>query len=386
MTVIDRTTWRVANAIHDQLAVLQMERLGEIQPVTSRLGDSFHRFRTLRNQMVRARRRGFVAAERKLHARLQRLLAELSAEADSALRHAQRFQPEPVTKTSEIVAALKQLDNEFGGWSFDRQTRRLFVTTEPIVLEGIDLGRFDIVLCLDDLPLLDRRAPYEVIARDPNPAAGSPSVTHPHVSDQQLCEGEANRPIRRALSSGRVCEFFMLVTSVLRQYNRESPYVALEEWEGEPCSDCGYRAGEEHIDRCEDCGAVVCTECISTCSDCEKHTCYRCLATCEQCDELICIRCTYRCEGCRAIVCAACVTDGLCEECETQRQKESDDGNEDQQQQSEAERQDQQAAPASAETGAGRADGEATGRIDGHAVFALHAHGVGEADVAQGQR
>jgi hypothetical protein len=370
MTCIDRNTWRVANTIHDQLSVLQRERLGEIQPVTSRLGDSFHRFHTLRQQMVRARRRGFDAAERKLHARLQRLLAELSSEADTALRHAQRFQPEPAAKASEIVGELNQLDDEFGGWSYDRQTRRIFVTTEPIVLEGIDLGRFDIVLCLDDLPLLDRRAPYEVIARDPNPAAGSPSVTHPHVSDQQLCEGEANRPIRRALSSGRVCEFFMLVSSVLRQYNRESPYVALEEWEGEPCTDCGYRATEEHIDRCEDCGAVVCTECVSTCSECEKDACFRCLAACEICDELICVGCTYRCEGCRAVVCPGCVTEGLCEDCETQRQKESEDDDKEQERQAEPERQ----------------GGETTGRLDGHAAAALHPNRVGQAPVAQGPR
>jgi hypothetical protein len=370
------------------LSVLQRERLGEIQPVTSRLGDSFHRFHTLRQQMVRARRRGFEAAERKLHARLQRLLAELSSEADTALRHAQRFQPEPAAKASEIVGELNQIDDEFGGWSYDRQTRRIFVTTEPIVLEGIDFGRFDIALCLDDLPLLDRRAPYEVIARDPNPAAGSPSVTHPHVSDQQLCEGEANRPIRRALSSGRVCEFFMLVSSVLRQYNRESPYVALEEWEGEPCSDCGYRATEDESDRCRDCGAVVCIECAGHCSACEGDACFRCLAACEICDELICVGCTYRCEGCRAVVCPGCVTDGLCEDCETQREKESENANE--QQQSESERQGQQATtPTGAqeppEASPGRPESQ-NEQIEGHAPAALHPHGVGQAPLATGPR
>jgi hypothetical protein len=390
MTLIDRTTWRVATTIRDRLLDLQRERVGEIQPVTSRLGDSFHRFRQWREQMLRARRRGFERAERKLHARLQRLLAEVSSEADTALRHVQRRQPQPVVTARDMVGELQQLADEFNEWTYDRHSRRLCVVTEPIQLGGIELGRFEIVLCLHDLPSLDRRTCYEVIACDPNPAAGSPGVTHPHVSDQQLCEGEAHPAIRKALSSGRVCEFFLLVSSVLRQYNDESPYVRLEEWHGEPCSDCGYRAPEEQIDCCEACSAVICPECAGRCGDCEHPMCFRCLAACESCDELFCPGCIERCQGCQAATCHGCISnEALCTDCQLQQEKESDHDH--QQQPSDGSQHSggkQPAAPAQtgAEARAGGREHATDPQRDGHAAAALHAYSLGQTAVAAGPR
>jgi len=65
--------------------------------------------------------------------------------------------------------------------------------TEPIVLEGIDLGRFEIALDAGSGPHHEW-ATYEATALDANPAVSDSEVTHPHVQAGQLCEGEVARP------------------------------------------------------------------------------------------------------------------------------------------------------------------------------------------------
>ena len=72
--------------------------------------------------------------------------------------------------------------------------------TGPIELEEIYLGSFRIELHWDQI---DRQRAYEVIATDPNPPDGDDRVTHPHVRDQVLCEGEGATSIKAALSHRR---------------------------------------------------------------------------------------------------------------------------------------------------------------------------------------
>jgi hypothetical protein len=43
---------------------------------------------------------------------------------------------------------------------------------------------------------------YRVIAKDAHPAESRENVTHPHVMDEVLCEGDGKHGIRRALSEG----------------------------------------------------------------------------------------------------------------------------------------------------------------------------------------
>ena len=71
-----------------------------------------------------------------------------------------------------------------------------WVTTEPIELEGIALGRFEIRF--NWLTVADER-PYRVVALDPNPASRSADTTHPHVQYERLCEGDGARAIHQAL-------------------------------------------------------------------------------------------------------------------------------------------------------------------------------------------
>ena len=122
-----------------------------------------------------------------------------------------------------------------------RQHHRL----EPITLEDVYLGEFEIRLDVFRLSELSSRIPYTVIALHPHPASSSDDVTHPHVSGRHLCEGDGSAAIRAALSHGRLFDFFSMVLGVLRTYNSDSPYVRLEDWNGVSCYDCGREMNRE---------------------------------------------------------------------------------------------------------------------------------------------
>ncbi|MCX6963421.1 MAG: hypothetical protein NTZ08_13390, partial [Verrucomicrobia bacterium] len=75
---------------------------------------------------------------------------------------------------------------------------------------------------------------FDIVALEPNPASGRDEIVHPHVNGRDLCAGDAEGPVHRALDDGRIVEAFLMIRSVLTTYNRRSPYVSLEAWEGSP--------------------------------------------------------------------------------------------------------------------------------------------------------
>jgi hypothetical protein len=90
------------------------------------------------------------------------------------------------------------------------------VVTDPIVLEGVALGRFRIDLNLDRFHYgrLDGDT-VRAIALDPNPAASNDEITHPHVQGGQICLGEGSVMVRQALTEGRLYDALLVVRSVL---------------------------------------------------------------------------------------------------------------------------------------------------------------------------
>ena len=116
----------------------------------------------------------------------------------------------------DLVADLLALEREFGNRQIDLRCSVLSVETEPIVLEGMDLGRFRIAL---DWSRWEDDQPYDIIALEPNPAAGNSAVTHPHIEQDGLCTGEGRLPIRQALAEGRLFDLFLLIRQILSTYN-----------------------------------------------------------------------------------------------------------------------------------------------------------------------
>jgi len=220
---------------------------------------------------------------------------------------------------ADVYADLVALEEEFEKVIWDRECQQLRVTTEPIELDGMDFGRFQVCL---ELNSRSAGRSYHVVALDPRPAACNESVTHPHISNEDLCEGDGREAIRSALDSGRLYDFFMVVGRLLNTYAPGRAYVELDNWDGTPCEDCGAIVGEEERWTCEHCGAASCRDCLTGCSQCGSSHCSNCLSICPACDQPNCASCLNHCGQCRRAVCADCLEAGYCPRC---RHQEPDD-------------------------------------------------------------
>ena len=268
--------------------------------------DAWQRCQDLIQQMERAQLRGWLLAADRLRQELAFALALLRGrltEASECLQPAceDRRPVSPHDLYEDILA----LEDEFEEVTWNRSARTLSVITDPIELEQIHLGRFEI--CLDWSKLAEAAA-YRVIAREPQPAASDESVTHPHVQSEQVCEGDAGVPLRLALAEGRLADFFLIVANLLNTYNASSPYVAMPDWYGVACSDCDTHIDEDERSSCEqcyrtcgDCDGILCSGCISMCTGCQSDYCSSCLKSCRECNARICPDCRdkqERCETC----------------------------------------------------------------------------------------
>lgn len=211
-----------------------------------------------------------------------------------------------------LYSEMATLRDEFSDVTFDLARREIAVRTEPITMDPIQLGRFEIRLRAKNLC---DRPPYQVTALDPCPCRGQDQVTHPHVQNGVLCEGEGQSAIAQALADGRLSDFFLLIRQILRTFNPDSAYATLEDWLGVNCDDCDDRIPEEDSCPCRQCGCLLCEFCLNTCQHCETHVCSSCLASCDNCESPMCPRCSQRCRECHGESCPVCLEDGMCSRC-----------------------------------------------------------------------
>ena len=211
--------------------------------------------------------------------------------------------------TPDLFRDFKALRDEFEDVQLDRESDELAVTTEAIDLGGVDFGRFEIRLNLAT------PREYRVVALDPNPAATKPHVTHPHVSDESLCEGDGSNAIRLALAGGRLLDFFMLVSRILGTYSRGQAYVEIDAWHGATCNDCGVEMDDEDSRWCDRCSESICCDCTNYCAACENSICNGCDSPCSACGSSCCRACAENCDQCQKTTCSGCLQEGLCPQC-----------------------------------------------------------------------
>jgi hypothetical protein len=322
----DRRTYRVANVVLEQFCAVPARNLAELEESTSSVVYVIDRLKALRHRLKLCRERGFFAAGTRVRNEATHLLNALTYETEAAIRLAEAPRRSMPT-LRDVVSELEQLQDEFGEWQYHGDEQSLIVVTEPIELEGLYLGPFEIKLFLQDLDRADRIAPYCVSALDPHPAAMNEEVTHPHVSGDMLCAGDASAAIKATLMAGRLCEFFLLVRSVLMNYNPESPFVSLDDWYAQPCFECGCPLSEDDRYWCERCEQDFCDQCTRTCNCCDRIVCRGCARTCPVCDEPVCDSCMSTCEKCGADCCVSCLDDDLCPTCK-ESMEENDEGDE----------------------------------------------------------
>jgi hypothetical protein len=265
-----------------------------------------------------------------------------------ALQMPRKLERAQKVSLADVLAELEAAEKEFGITVECNQCGRVKVemVTDPITLsdegEELSLGTFEISLNLSP----DNRMQYTVVALDPNPAGDNEDVTHPHVKDNDLCEGDAHTAIQAALENGRILDFFTLVSAVLNTYNPDSPFVKIEDWHGgNRCENCDDRVSEDEGSNCADCENFLCAGCTEVCESCDRVKCRRCfdggecsecgnyicsscLEQCDNCTNVCCSSCTRACEGCEKRLCSKCLKGDLCEECNDKQRDEDELANE----------------------------------------------------------
>jgi len=361
---------KVAGAIQAGLLRQPHPRLADAEATLSRLCGQLEGLKQAVGKLSICRQRGWHLAGQQLLQDLRWTVQELGAEAARSERVV-RDQAEPTPTLRQLYEELIQTEQEFDEVEYRRSEGKLVVTTAPIVLEDIRLGRFEIQLVLGRLGVPEPRDALRIVALEPNPASSDERVTHPHVSSEGLCAGDASAALRAALISGRICDVFLLARAVLENYNSGSPFVSLENWDGTPCSDCGYCASPDDTFYCQGCENDFCQECVSYCRSCDTNLCRGCLSKCSLCDEYICESCLQACQRCGASACPACLDDNVCTTC-IEKEKHDEQGNDSNQQR------------AGEDTGCGQATAQAVA-VPEHAAAAagpaLHADGVGQVGV-----
>ncbi|HKQ50411.1 MAG TPA: hypothetical protein VJZ71_20220 [Phycisphaerae bacterium] len=318
---------RWAGHLHAGLQRLGRGKLTVLSDEIGRLGAQLERVRQLRLRLMTCLERGWQAAARDVRRELDYTLGDIdraTTQCDQLLRRNESTAPTP----RFVFDELRQLHDEFDEIKFDAEHAMLSVTTEPITLEGIRLGRFEIRLELGGHSDADPASFLRIVALEPNPASCDSTVTHPHVRDERICLGEAAAPIQQALADGRVCDLFILVRSVLQTYNADSPFISLAKWDGRPCHDCGYSMDDEESYWCEGCEHDFCDQCVSCCRSCDQSYCKNCLRDCAICGNAHCEACLRRCRACEESVCAECLKEDVCTTC--QEDKEHEDASNDQ--------------------------------------------------------
>jgi hypothetical protein len=285
-----RQLWRLACRLHE--AWLANQRDGIITPATAEaiLDDHRYELRRLAELSRHACRAGWSTAAMEVAERYGYRLVDLCERLRAMTDRLRQPAPRPVTPV-DWFRELQQLDAEFDSVDMSWDNRCVIVPTEPITLDDVELGAFVIEFHWDNLSRQRGIGCFEIEAMDPNPAAGNDVVTHSHVRDRALCAGDATTPIAQALAEGRLADAFLLVRSVLRNYNSSSPFVDLEHWNGASCTDCGRRGNPEETYYCEGCDNDVCEDCYHNCSACERSRCGGCLNSCAVCNGDTCSRC-----------------------------------------------------------------------------------------------
>ena len=321
----DKELIRVAYLIQEALGKLRKSRYLECVRQLSLFTGSLHEIAHGSRKLALALARDWLAASEECCKGIDRYLYEIPYSASKLQALLDRRQKE-IPTLSAILEELKAAQAEFDDVEFNAEEDALSVVTEPITLEDVYLGRFRILLALDKFAQIYHRVPYYVIAVEPHPAAKDEAITHPHVSNEVLCEGDGAGAIRAALEEGRLCDFFVLVRGILTTYNPDSPYVALSNWDGVACSDCGYVMDSESSYSCSYCGNAVCDNCSRVCTDCDETVCGECVSHCAICDRSLCPPCAKtKCRACESICCESCISDGLCPECKKEKENEDEE-------------------------------------------------------------
>jgi hypothetical protein len=269
-----------------------------------------------------ARRRGWTSAIGQVREQLLQQFRLLEHSMTNTATQINRVSTLPGPTLRDLYEEICHLRREFSEVELDLKAGVVAAITDDIELRGVYLGPFRIELHLERLAKRADSSAFEVTALDSHPAASNEDVTHPHVRDGEVCAGDATVPIASALAEGRLVDAFLALNSVLHTYNPHSPYVSLDQWDGNRCSDCGGVFDETYF--CNGCEEDFCDDCATSCDICDATYCNGCLEEDPESGHMCCRGCRDTCGECGRIV----ETDhfesdsGLCPQCLEKQRKE----------------------------------------------------------------
>ena len=312
---------KMANLVLSQISELGRETLLQNEFRLKTFCEKLERILKDAHLYESAVQRNWQAAAKKVQTRTCRNIGDLNYEIQT-LKSTLDQKAGELPMVSDVLAEFMQLEDEYGQLRYNWKEKTLSVTTDPIVLDDVALGSFEIKLFLDRISRLGKDSPYRIIALEPNPAGSNDEVTHPHVSNELLCEGDGHLLIRKALEQGRLCDFFSLVIGILNTYNPDSPYVALSDWDGYSCYDCGYTMSRDDSYFCEQCENDFCSQCSTYCQICDTTVCLGCSYECPACQKPVCKHCVTTCPECEEKLCSDCMAEKeICNQCEQERKE-----------------------------------------------------------------
>ncbi|WP_417849457.1 hypothetical protein [Thalassoglobus sp.] len=285
----DRQLLKAAVMLKEAYDTTQLPTATHSFPTESFPTEQWQRIQRLERQQQLAEKHGYAVAAQSCRQRLSEQIRCCVQELQQyEMQLSQTLRSQSVPSLQMLYAELQALDDEFVDVEIDRVLKEVVVGTEPIVLEGIDLGRFQIRLSLKRVGV---QGSFGVTPLDPNPSSPDDNVSHPHVQGDSLCPGEGTQAINNALAAGRLTDFFLTVRQILLTYNSSSAYVSLCDWHGVACGACGDMVNRDDCRDCERCQESLCDSCSRHCQGCEVTLCNECSETCTECDDSYCRDC-----------------------------------------------------------------------------------------------
>ena len=180
---------RMADKIQEALIRLKHGRYLELMRQLTTFAGQFQELTTQSRKMGASLANGWFSAAERCCKSVSRLLNDIPYSV-SKIQKLNNAKQEKLLKRASLVDELKQVQEEFGSLEIDNAESTISVITESITLDDVYLGPFRIQLELKKFSELYTASPYCIIALSPNPAATDETVTHPHVSNEKLCEGD----------------------------------------------------------------------------------------------------------------------------------------------------------------------------------------------------
>jgi hypothetical protein len=285
----------------------------QLDPGLDRIAQTQVCLQQVRRRLDKARRLRLALVQPQLEQEIIGLLRDLCEDCNQLLTQLEK-PPPTVPPIDFLREELRQVALDFEELTIDWKTKAVIAQTEPITLDHIYLGPFEVHFCWQRLLEAQGHLCFNVVALEPNPSVVDESVTHPHVKDELICAGDATSSIKNAVQQGRLADAFGLMRSVLLTYNARSPYVALSRWQDDAtCSNCGSSVGEGELSYCEGCESDFCDECTTYCARCDCLRCEICLQRCAVCESWCCRGCLEETAASQRSCCSACLRN--CPEC-----------------------------------------------------------------------